>query len=1194
MFNMNFPKQLLLLIAALVIIQNAYSQPNAIEFDRLNVEHGLSQNTVYSIIQDHKGFIWFGTDDGLNRYDGYSFKTYTNEIGVNGTLTNNRIIALLEDSSNRLWIATIGGGLNRYDWNTDSFVSFRANPNDSKSLSNDRVMALCEDPSGMIWIGTADGGLNLFDPTTETFKIYKNSSTNDKTLPSNVIRSLFIDSKDNLWVGTDNGIAIFNRETDSFESFKILNASKQVNNPKIIRRFLEDKNGIIWIASDEQGLIKYDPEKNEFKFFIHSPKNQNSIASNTIHDIYEDSEGFLWVATYGGLSKFDTSNETFINYLNNPYDPKSLSSNLLRSLYEDNTGVFWIGTYNNGLSKFNRAGKKFVVFRSSYEAGKGLPSSTVKSMIEDKQGLLWIGTSGEGLVKFNIQDNRFEHLSQNSFKGDKLPNNIINTIVKSAQGILWVGTNNGLARINPESMSLKSFFHNPNNPSSLPDRRIRNVYVDKNDVVWVATLNFGLSKLLPDGNSFKTYSFKQNDPTTISQNRVISLFDDSFGNFWVGTSSEGLNLFDRNTEKVKKLFVHDLNDSTSIISNRIVCFHQDSKGGLWIGTGEGLSKYNYEKQNFENFTTKNGLPNNVIYGILEDNEGRLWISTNLGLSCLTYYDVDKPTFKNYDKYDGFPTNEFAEGSNCKLQSGILLFGGVNNFIAFDPTTIKDNSVLPKVYISVAEIEEQINGSQAPHEVKINLFDKDSLVFDTKQNNITFQITILHYLAPQKNKFKYKLEGFDSKWIEPPITLRTAKYTNLQPGDYTFKVIAQNPDGYWNEEGDSFSFTIKSPFWNKWWFYVILSILFSLFVFGLVKYRESSLVRSKQVLEEMVTKRTREITEQSEELRIQSERLKIANEEIIAKSEALEKQNRELQAKNQEITTQSDELEEQKNSLANLAWELQDKNEEITAQRNEIERQKKEITDSIMYAKRIQNAVLPTQDQIKDLFNEFFILNKPKSIVSGDFYWATRIGKHRIIAVVDCTGHGVPGGFMSMLGVLMLNEVISLRLFIDPARALNQLRQNIISVLHQKGDIDDAADGMDLSLCVINDDDLTLTYSGANSTMIIFNPEKGDMKAINELRSDRMPIGYHLIMKSFTSQQVKLSKGDIIYLYSDGLVDQFGGPENKKLQHTRFKEFIVQNKDLPIETQGIVLEQLFDNWKGNNFQVDDVLVMGLKV
>jgi serine phosphatase RsbU (regulator of sigma subunit) len=376
---------------------------------------------------------------------------------------------------------------------------------------------------------------------------------------------------------------------------------------------------------------------------------------------------------------------------------------------------------------------------------------------------------------------------------------------------------------------------------------------------------------------------------------------------------------------------------------------------------------------------------------------------------------------------------------------------------------------------------------------------------------------------------------------------------------------------------------------------------SAIVVGIILLREASLLKAKRELENLVELRTIEITRKNVEISNQAESLRQANEEIKTTYDVLAEQNKNLQELNEEITVQRNELEEQRNSLANLAWELQEKNEEITSQRNEIQKQKdmlaqqqKEITDSIMYAKRIQQAILPTLEQVGDCFNEFFIFYRPKSIVSGDFYWTSRIGKYRVIAVVDCTGHGVPGGFMSMLGLMMLNEVISQRQILDPAQALNYLRQNIISVLHQKGEITDAGDGMDLSLCIIDDEDMNLYYSGANSSIILMQPDDSGNYIINDIISDRMPISYHLVMRSFSTQKIKLKKGTLIYLYSDGISDQFSGENGKKFQILRLRDFILDNYLLPLKTQGMALEQLFDAWKGDMFQVDDVLVMGVKV
>lgn len=1183
-------------ITILLVISLAsmvYGQDNAIDFDRLNVEHGLSQNTVYTTIQDHKGFLWMGTDDGLNRYDGYTFRVYTNRTGVEGAISNSRVIALLEDSKHRLWMGTIGGGLNRYLWETDSFIAYMHSNSDSTSLSNDRVMALAEDVSGKIWVGTADGGLNLFDPETETFEVHINTPESPDVLPSNVIRSLYVDSKNKLWIGTDNGIATYCSETNLFTPFSI-KLPHGNGEPKIIRRFLEDREGNLWIATDEEGLICYNIKTQEYLFYTYNPQNKNSIPNNTVHDLLLDEAGSLWIATYGGLSRFDLSSKSFTNYYHSIIDPNSVGSNLLRSLFEDSTGVFWIGSYDNGLSRANIKYKKFTVYRNYPENSFYLGSSSaVMAIHQDNQGFVWLGTYGEGLAKLDLEKNSFEQIKSNPNTTNSLPHNFVTSIAQDSKGYLWISTHDGIARYDPIGKTFKQFKHNPEQTKSLPDRRVRYVYVDSNDDVWTANLNYGLSKLLPDGKSFKTYRYKSDDPKTITQDRLTVLFEDSKGNFWIGTSNEGLNLFDREKEEVVKVYREDDLDSTSIISSRVLSFCEDSKGRLWVGTAEGLSFFNYDNQTFTNFTSQDGLPNNVIYGILEDEQGRLWMSTNNGISCFTVADPKNFSFRNYDKYDGFPSNEFSHGSSCVLNNGQLAFGGINNFILFNPLKIRDNEVEALAYVYQARVIERGDNDEDRDETTISLFETDSLTFNYTQNNISFYVTVLHYIAPQKNRYKYMLEGFDKSWVVAQNSHRFVKYTNLKPGKYTFRVIAQNPDGKWNTEGDSFTFTITPPFWQTWLFYIGLAILVVLLIYGLFAYRDTRLLYAKEDLEKKVAIRTKELSNQSEKLRLQTENLHQANDDINAKSLILKKQNRALQEKNHEITIQRNELEEQKNSLANLAWELQDKNEEITAQRNEIERQKIEITDSIMYAHRIQQAVLPTQDQIAELFPEFFIVNKPKSIVSGDFYWAIRIGKYRIVAVVDCTGHGVPGGFMSMLGVLMLNEIISTKGIVNPAEALNQLREGIIALLHQKGDTEDATDGMDLSLCVI-DDDNTLVYSGANSIITVYSPSKKATEALNEYRSDRMPIAYHLIMNPFTSRTIKLEKGDMIYLYTDGIIDQFGGPQNKKFQPNNLRLFIHENKDLPMPKQGEVLEKVFNDWKKNTFQVDDLLVMGLKV
>ncbi len=1177
------------LIFTAFIVNEIKAQRDVIIFERISVENGLSQNTVYTILRDHKGFMWFGTEDGLNRFDGYGFKVFTNDVGDKSSLSNNRVISMIEDSKNRLWIGTIGGGLNQFIWENDSFKGYKNDPKNEFSLSNNRVMALAEDRTGKIWIGTADGGLNLFDPETEEFKRYLNTPDKPAVLPSNVIRSLYVDSSKRLWVGTDNGVAIYIPKTDSFSFFGIMNSDGLPMKAGVIRRFFEDNSGNMWIATEEQGAILYNASENRFTFFKKESTNFNSLPSNTVHDIYQDDEGFVWFATYGGLSKYDPQNNRFVNHTSNLYDIRSISSNLTRCMYEDQLGVFWVGTHNNGVSKFNRKCKRFVVYRNFPGNIFDIPSTTVRTITEDKDGIMWIGTYGEGVIQFNTDNETFTYLKANAYIPGSLPNNFVTTIAHDQTGTVWVGTLNGISKYNRKTRRFETLYN-----WALPENRIRYLMFDSKNVLWVATLNGGLVKLMPDEKSFVHYRYRQGGNNSLSQDRLTSIFEDKFGNFWIATSSEGLNLFDRDRGEVVKVFRKDSEKTNAIASDRVFSFYQDNKDRLWVGTAEGLSLYNYSDSTFTNYTTHHGLPNDVIYGIVGDSNDRLWLTTNKGISCMDNSVALHPKFRNYDKYDGIPVNEFSEGAYSTSRTGNLFFGGINNFIVFNPHEIKDNTVPPNTYITECRVEEVDLKSRGKVDMVYNVLEKDTIVLSYSQNNLAFVFTALHFVAPEKNTFVYMLEGFDHSWITTTSNQRYIKYTNLKPGEYTFRIKASNQDGYWNDEGDSLHVIISAPYWNRWWFYVLVSLAFTIIAFGLIKFREEQLIQSKLLLERMVADRTVELSRQREELLLQSERLQLANDEIKVTSAVLSAQNELLTAKNEEITLKSAELEDQKNSLANIAWELQDKNEEITAQRNEIERQKKEITDSILYAQRIQQAVLPTQEQLSELFDEFFIFNRPKSIVSGDFYWATRIGKHRVIALVDCTGHGVPGGFMSMLGVLMLNEVISLRGILDPAKALNQLRQGIISVLHQKGDFSDAADGMDLSLCIIDDERRTLTYAGANSSIIVFEPSKPNQEGVTIFRSNRMPIAYHPMMKSFTNEVYNLTDETVLFLFTDGVFDQFGGNNNKKFQQTRFVDFIVENKDLPIETQGIVLEQVFDKWKGKTYQVDDVLVLGLKV
>lgn len=1168
----------------------AYSQcSEQTIFERISVEHGLSQGTVNSFWQDYNGFLWIATNSGLNRYDGINFKHFVTNPYDTSSISSNIITVVFEDSKRRLWIGTRDAGLNLYNRKTETFTRVKHNSKDCKSIAQNKIYDINEDLQGNLWIATM-GGLSKLDSNKDEFVTYMNTSNAPNVVPSNQILNVKITGKGDVFISTDRGIAYYNAKEDIFTP---LNITLQPHNVSlsnlVVNSLVVDLNDDIWFGPVGYGLYKYSPESEKIEWY------GQIVKSIEVYDLYKAANGDIWIGSINGVFKYDWQTLEFSAFKNDPYNPNSISSNIITSIFEDKQGIIWVGVFGLGINKYNPKKSNFCAEINLSSRLFDFPNLTAKTFYEDGDDI-WIGTYGEGAIRVSYSNSEILQLKHIHGFRNSLPDDYVYQITKTPDGAMWFATFDGLARYDTKTRAFKNFKHNPGKPNSLPVNSISGLFVDSKGILWYRTFENYFGKLSPDGESFLNYSISELDTSAGSDISSISEFyEDEKGIFWLGTIDRGIYLFDPTKEVFIDNFVVDDDNPESICSNRVFCFYEDAHNNFWVGTDNGLSLFNAERQSFTNITIDHGLPNGSICSIQEEEAGYYWISTRNGLSRADLTDVKNPVFRNFDTFDGIKSEEFLESASFKDRRGYLYFSGYNNLNVFNPADIFVNNFPTPVYISKVSVS-QGNRSK-PQKQEYGYYTKsDTVTFASSYNNFVFSYTAIEFYQPQKIKFRYKLEGFDSEWINPiDNRQRYISYTNLNPGNYTFKVIAANSDGVWNQEGDTFHFTIKPPFWNTWWFYVLVSLFFASFILIFIKFREASLIRSKIKLEELVKERTTEISDQSEELKLQSEYLQHANEEISATSTALADQNKQFKQKNEEITTKNKELEEQKNSLANLAWELQDKNEEITAHRNEIERQKKEITDSIFYAYRIQQAVLPTQDQVKDLFSDFFVFNRPKSIVSGDFYWATRVGNYRVVAVVDCTGHGVPGGFMSMLGVLMLNEVVLLRGIIDPAKALNQLRQGIISVLHQKGDFNDAADGMDMSLCIIDDTNNTLTYSGANSSMAIFEPlTSSNNESLTVVRSDRMPIAYHPLMKSFSNQKFSLSDDSMIFLFTDGIIDQFGGTRNKKFQHQRLVDFILENKDLPLETQGIVLEQTFDHWKGMGYQVDDVLVMGLKI
>ena len=883
---------------------NSFAQSYRFEFHKISKEQGLSQSTVYSITQDTLGYMWFGTEDGLNRYDGFEFTTFLNNPHDSTSISNNRIMALYEDSNARLWIGTLGGGLNLFTRNDETFSSFRNIPGNQRSLSSDIVMSIAEDADGNIWVGTAGGGLNILDINSNSFKNFKYKEFDDSSLPGNLVRSIKQSSTGKMLLGTDKGLCIFNQDKNTFTHISELLKSSDKDLFKLVVDITEARNGDLWLSVEDLGIVVVNLKENTFTKYTDSTKSPLQVLSRSVLSILEDEKSNFWIATYNGLQLYNPEKGVTVSYQNNPLDPQSISCNTIRCLYESRSGVMWIGTYRDGINWFNRKYNKFLTFCNSSCSKGSLPSSPVKSIVEKGNGNLLLGTYGHGLFELD-PSNELSLAKKISFTGsEEQSSNFITSIVRDSEQNYWIGTDaNGIFLLNSSKKLLKHYKHNPQVKSSLPSNRIRTLFFDSTNTLWVGTSGDGFCNFNKDG-SFTTFKPDPNDlENTISQDRILCFYEDDRGNMWVGTSSEGLNLFNRENGKSIH-FKQKPNDSTSISSNRILSVFQDSKSRLWIGTGGGgINLFDYTKKSFRCFTKADGLPNDVIYGIVEDNLGNLWLSTNDGICRFTYSSNSDLKIRNYKKSDGLPSNEFSEGAFLQLSSNNIAFGGINGLSILNPQQITDNNIAPKVVIQKVNYFSKYRENEETHSKNVVFSSNKDMVIPYSFNNVTFHFVALHFQNPKLNKYLYKLEGFDRNWVSPEQGQRFVTYTNLAKGKYTFRVKAANSDGLWNEAGDSKILIVKPPFWQTWWFITACVFIVSLILFIVIRLRETSLIRMKKLLEQKVKLRTNEILQQKEE------------------------------------------IESQRDYLTQLNGELQQKNEEITAQKEELERTQKHLVQS---------------------------------------------------------------------------------------------------------------------------------------------------------------------------------------------------------------------------------------------------------
>jgi two-component system sensor histidine kinase ChiS len=840
-------------------------------FEHLSLEQGLSQSVVTAILQDRKGFLWLGTQDGLNRYDGYSFRIFRRDPRDPKSLGNNYVFSLAEDRDGRLWIGTNGGGLDRFDPASETFTHYRHDPTEPGSLPDNIVEHLLVDREGVLWVDAGEA-LARFDPQTETFTDYRHDEQDPSSL-SGAPCAIYQDHQSVLWVGTDGGLDRFNPVDGTATHFRHDPENPASLGGNHVTSLVEDSAGFLWVGTTQAGVDRLDPTTGAFTHYVNDPGKSSSLGSNTVNALWVDRDGTVWIGTgSGGLNRYDPASDSFLRYGLEPYGPGRLNNEAIQSIYQDRGGVLWYGTFGSGVARYDPARRKFPHIVTDPNDPNSLSGSGVWTFAEGRGGALWVGTTDGGLNRYDPATGRWQHFLNDPNNAQSLSGNFVMSVLEDPDGALWVGTfGGGLDRIAPEQRARMEAGQSPTvtrYPEYGPN--VADILQDRSGDVWFAT-DAGLVRYQPANGAFTIYKPDPSNPDGLVSGELTALFEDSQGVLWIGTFSHGLSALDPARQRFRR-YASNPDDPGGLRNDTILSIIESRDGALWIGTGGGLERLegsrsgatDQETARFTHFGEQEGLPNSTIYCIREDDAGDLWLSTNRGLSRFT---PSAGTFRNYDAGDGLQSSEFNQGACARTRDGQMLFGGINGYNAFYPAQIQDRTYTPPIVLSGFQLFNRpvAIGASSPLTVSISL----------AQDFFSFDFAALDFSAPERNRYAYMLDGFDQGWNEVG-TRHFANYTGVPPGSYVFRVKGTNGDGVWNETGASIAVTITPPFWQTWWFRGVLAVLAIGAVFGAFGLRMRVVQGQKRQLEAQVAERTSQLNETLVELQCSKEAAEAAN------------------------------------------------------------------------------------------------------------------------------------------------------------------------------------------------------------------------------------------------------------------------------------------------------------------------------
>ncbi len=795
--------------------------------ENVKIEKGLSQNSVYSIFQDDDGFMWFGTWDGLNRWDAYNFSTYNKKQG----LTNETIHAIFQDGD-WLWVGT-EDGLNAIHMTTGKIRNYYSVPDDSTSLTHNWITHIYRDSRERLWICTASG-LNEYIAEEDHFRQVLSRDYGDP-MRSNFFNSMQQDADSNYWVGTNYGLVYFEPLTDRVTRYFSKPDDDKSLPSNRIHSLLTDETGRVWVGTTS-GLAYYEPENRQFITFDIWAEHDEKLKQPSITALAWEKGKGLWAGTNGdGLFHIDYGSMKIDHYKHFPGRPSSISDNRIQSLYIDKQGIIWIGTFN-GLNKVDRTAPRFKLIRSNPMQLNTLHNNSIWCFLETEPGKVWIGTD-EGISLFDRNNHLFNVLENHKSSVEfGFEDKQVRSLFQDQHRNIWIGTrNSGLYLYNMESKQVHHYTHERNNDNSLSDNYIYDIKGTGDGSIWIAT-HYGLSRYDKAANRFQRYFHEGEHENTLPHNRIYNLFVDPYDRLWV-SSAAGLSMYRKISDDFINYAIPEaMMQQNPVYTNHFFSVNYDHNGTFWLGSrGGGLVSFTPEDGQFQIYTQHDGVPSNVVYTALIDSENIFWLTTNWGLSR---FDPDEGLFINYEVTDGLQSNEFNLNAALIASNGEIYAGGLNGFNIFSPGSIKVNTQPPPVRITAFKKFNELQN--------LKLRDGDTIRLNYHDNFFSFEFTALDFTNPAKNKYRFMLDNYDADWIDRSADKRFAEYAKMKPGTYRFTVQASNSDGFWNEKGISLTIIIKPPWYATNLFRVILAIsLIMLLYFG-IQMRTRAISRKHEI------------------------------------------------------------------------------------------------------------------------------------------------------------------------------------------------------------------------------------------------------------------------------------------------------------------------------------------------------------